>query len=144
VVASAGNRWFLDTAYALALASSSDAWHERALQLADEVEELGLGLVTSEAILLEIGNAMAKTPDRVFGVRLLERLQLDPTIHVVPLTSELFKEAFQLYRSRRDKEWGLIDCTSFVIMHQLGLQGALTADRHFEQAGFRALMRESS
>jgi predicted nucleic acid-binding protein len=49
-----------------------------------------------------------------------------------------------LFESRSDKEWGLTDYTSFVIMRQLGLSGALTADRHFPQAGFRALLLETS
>ncbi len=40
-----------------------------------------------------------------------------------------------------DKEWGLVDCVSFVTMNQLGITEALTTDRHFEQAGFVALLR---
>ena len=48
----------------------------------------------------------------------------------------------QLYRERPDKEWGLTDCISFVVMQERGISAALTADEHFQQAGFRALMRE--
>jgi uncharacterized protein len=42
--------------------------------------------------------------------------------------------------SRRDKEWSLTDCISFVVMKERGLTEALTADHHFEQAGFKALL----
>jgi predicted nucleic acid-binding protein len=98
-------------------------------------------VVTSQAVLLEIGNAMAKVPTRGFGVRLLEKIHRDPAIDVVSITDDLYREAFAAYRSRLDKEWGLVDCMSFVIMQRLGIREALTADRHFEQAGFRALMR---
>ncbi len=41
-----------------------------------------------------------------------------------------------------DKEWGLVDCVSFVVMREHGIEAALTTDRHFIQAGFRALLRE--
>ena len=43
--------------------------------------------------------------------------------------------------SRPDKDWSLIDCISFVVMEEEGIQEALTADQHFEQAGFTALLR---
>jgi len=41
-----------------------------------------------------------------------------------------------LYRRRQDKDWSLTDCISFVVMADEGLTESLTADRHFEQAGF--------
>ena len=42
------------------------------------------------------------------------------------------------------KEWGLTDCVSFLVMQDRGLTDALTTDEHFQQAGFRALLREGS
>lgn len=61
---------------------------------------------------------------------------------VLPLSEELYAKALELYRSRPDKEWGLIDCASFVVMSERGLSKALAADEHFQQCGFRALLRE--
>jgi len=52
-----------------------------------------------------------------------------------------YDAAFQLFRSRQDKEWGLVDCLSFVVMQSLSITEALTADDHFNQAGFRALLK---
>jgi predicted nucleic acid-binding protein len=46
-----------------------------------------------------------------------------------------------LFAARPDKDWSLVDCISFVVMKQRRLKDALTTDRHFEQAGFRALRR---
>jgi len=42
-----------------------------------------------------------------------------------------------------DKEWGLVDCLSFVIMRERGITEALTPDRHFTRAGFKALFINS-
>jgi len=53
----------------------------------------------------------------------------------------LFDRGCELYISRSDKEWSLTDCISFVVMRREELTDALTADRHFEQAGFSALLR---
>jgi uncharacterized protein len=60
---------------------------------------------------------------------------------ILPQTNVQFDEAFELYRSRLDKEWRRIDCASFCAMQKEGIVEALTYDRHFEQAGFKALMR---
>ena len=52
----------------------------------------------------------------------------------------LLEEAVQLYLNRPDKDWGLTDCTSFILMNHLGIREALTADAHFQQAGFDCLL----
>jgi uncharacterized protein len=76
------------------------------------------------------------------AVRLLSALERDPKVEIVPLSEHLCARAFELYRERPDKEWGLTDCVSFVVMQDRALGQALTTDEHFEQAGFRALLRE--
>lgn len=55
--------------------------------------------------------------------------------------NELYRQALELFSNRPDKEWGLIDWMSFVVMKQRSLTDALTTDEHFEQAGFQALLR---
>lgn len=39
----------------------------------------------------------------------------------------------------RDKDFSLTDCTSFVVMKELGLTRALTTGHRFSQAGFEAV-----
>jgi uncharacterized protein len=72
---------------------------------------------------------------------LLSSLEQDDTVEIVPMTDELYQKAFELFCNRPDKDWGLIDCISFIVMQEKGLSEALTADEHFEQAGFIALLR---
>jgi len=47
-----------------------------------------------------------------------------------------------LYCRREDKNWSLTDCMSFVVMEDEDIEDVLTADHHFEQAGFVALLKE--
>ena len=135
------NKVFLDTAYAIALSVESDGHHERAEELAEQLEAEQTRLVTTRAILLEIGNALSKKRYRKAAVELLDALEQDSQVEIVALSDELFEQALELFSSRPDKQWGLIDCVSFIVMRKRGLTEALTTDEHYEQAGFRALLR---
>lgn len=133
---------FLDASYAIALSSLSDINHDRALKLAAQIRVESTQLITTRAILLEIGNALSKQRYRAAGIKLLLALENDPDVEIVPLTEEVYLRALYLFKERKDKEWGLTDCISFVVMHDKAMTDALTADGHFRQAGFRALLLE--
>jgi predicted nucleic acid-binding protein len=133
--------FFLDTSFAIALSSVTDQNHERAVKLANQIETDRTNLVTTQAILLEIGNSLSKQRYRAGAIQLLESLEADPSVEVVLLTNSLYKLAFNLFKQRADKEWGLVDCISFIVMEDRGITDALTTDAHFQQAGFRALLR---
>ena len=60
---------------------------------------------------------------------------------IIAASDELTAAAIELYSTRPDKSWTLTDCASFVVMHREGIREALTGDRHFEQAGFVALLK---
>jgi uncharacterized protein len=133
-------RTFLDTLFVIALINQRDQYHDRATALAAQYE--GRGFLTTDAVLLEIGNALARKFKQQ-AVEAIGHLLTSEDVQVLRLTPELFAEAFALYESHRDKEWGLTDCISFVVMRREGVQEALTFDQHFVQAGFEALMRET-
>ena len=133
----------LDTAYAIALSSPNDLFHQCAVQLANELKAAGTRLVTiRRAILLEIGNALSKRRHRRAGVMLLDSLEADPRVEIISMSEELYSRALRLYRERPDKEWTLTDCMSFIVMEDRGISEALTTDEHFQQAGFHVLMQQ--
>ncbi len=135
------NEIFLDTAYAIAVITPSDDFHVQAVSLAYKLKAAGTRLITTQAILLEIGNAFSKHRYRQNTIDLLDSLEADPNIKIIQISKSLYLQAFQLFKERSDKEWGLTDCVSFVVMQQRRITQALTADKHFEQAGFQALLR---
>ncbi len=59
---------------------------------------------------------------------------------IVHVDRELWQRGWQLHRSRADKEWGLTDCISFVVMKEYNIHKAFT-HHHFEQAGFIRLLK---
>ena len=92
--------------------------------------------------MLEVANALARRRFRAAGVKLLDSLEADPNVTILPLTEPDCARAFALYRQRMDKEWGITDCFSFLVMRDRKITDALTPDEHYRQAGFRALMRD--
>lgn len=136
------NSVFLDTSFAIALAVEQDAYHDPALRLAERVEEGRVPVTTTRPVVLEIGNYLATPARRPQTISYIEALRSEPAVTVVPLSDDLFRRGLALYRERQDKSWGLTDCISFVVMRTRDIREALTADGDFEQAGFRALLRE--
>ena len=134
---------FLDASYAIALASSTDRHHERAVELATRIENENRSLVTTRAVVLEICNALSKLRYRTAAIALLDAIEGDPNIEVVTLSEGLYRRGLGLYRQHQDKEWGLIDCISFAVVRERSITDALTADDHFRQAGFRVLLAEA-
>lgn len=128
----------IDTAFIIALVNRRDKYHAQAQKLVQQYVKHSL-LVT-DAILLEVGNALAQQ-FRQEAVAIIEQFLNAPEVEVIHLTPDQFTAAFSLYKKYTDKEWGLVDCISFVVMRERGIQEALTFDHHFVQAGFTALMK---
>ena len=128
---------FVDTSFVVALVNKHDQYHTQAIELASRFDQRPL--VTTDAILLEVGNALARS-FKTESIRIIELFIASEEIQIIHLNADLFRRAFELYRSQSDKAWGLIDCISFVVMKDLKLTASLTADRHFEQAGFTVLI----
>ena len=132
-----GRTRFADTGFYVAVLNPDDALHARALASAAVP---GLRIVTTEFVLIEVANFFSRPGGRDLYNRLLADIRLDTRTELVPATSDLFDQGNALYAARPDKEWSLTDCTSFVVMEQFKLTEALTADHHFTQAGFAALL----
>jgi len=129
---------FADTFFFLALLNANDRpYHERARQ-ANRVDRR---ILVSSWVFLELGDHLCDEKNRSLFKQVLEVVREDHRFETVPADQSVLDEAIELYNNRPDKNWSLTDCTSFVLMRMHGITEALTADRHFEQAGFTALLK---
>jgi predicted nucleic acid-binding protein len=129
---------FADTVFFLALLNEKDEFRERAVALS---RSLRRPIVTTAWVLTELADGLADTPGRVLFRPFLLRLMSDPRAQVVPASQDLLDSGIELYHDRPDQEWSLTDCVSFLVMQHKGISEALTADHHFEQAGFQILLK---
>jgi predicted nucleic acid-binding protein len=131
----------VDTAFFVALALESDQWHDRAVGWLKKAEREDYFYVTTWAVLLEVGNSLSQRQFKTSGAKLIAAILHDPAFTVVPLVEKFLNSGLEFFEKRRDKNWSLTDCLSFLAMSEIGIADALTTDIHFEQAGFRALLR---
>lgn len=132
------NRLFADTYGLLAFLNPHDEHHAAAAHFLTAAPE---PIVTTTWVLAELGNFLARRPSRKLFAPFVENLKRESDVTVVPADDESFDRGLELYASRADKDWSLIDCISFVVMKQNGVTDVITADHHFEQAGFTILLR---
>lgn len=133
-------RVFADTSYWIALLSLRDHFHQKALTLSREYPPNQI--LTTDLVLIEFLNWFSdRFRFRAGASRAVLILKSRGVTVVSQQGAEAFDKALKLYSDMIDKSWSFTDCASFNVMESQGIRDALTHDRHFEQAGFRALMR---
>lgn len=134
---------FVDTSGWAAWADRRERFHSIAVAHVDDVWNQGGRLVTANWVLAELTGLLTR-PLRISKprqIQLLQDIRSDPGVVTISIDATLEAAAWHLWESRRDKDWSVVDCACFVVMQQRGLTEALTADHHFEQAGFIQLLK---
>jgi len=133
---------FADAGYWIALLNPRDSLHSKAIAISKTLKECRI--VTSEMVLAEFMDGLGKEGNklRAAAAQTVEALQANANVSVIPQTSMQFRAALERYRYREDKMCGLTDCASFLIMEEHRIQEALAHDHDFEQAGFKALLKD--
>jgi predicted nucleic acid-binding protein len=132
---------FADTNYWIAVINPRDDLRDRAR--AATAPGGGLRIVTTDWVLVEVLNYFADkgAAVRMTAARTCDYIRNDPNVEVVPALRNDLEAASALYRQNADKEWSAVDCHSLKVMRDRQLTEALTHDHHFEQMGFKALLR---
>ncbi|MFO8072428.1 MAG: PIN domain-containing protein [Polyangia bacterium] len=131
---------FVDTSFFVAALDVRDSAHRRALELAGELNADGSPMVTSDAVMLELGNYFSRSPLRMHAIEWIKAVRRADGWEVVPLTRSLIYRGENRYHSYTDKSWSMVDCIGMEVMLDRGIREVATTDEHFTQAGFRLLM----
>ncbi len=130
------NKVFADTSFFVALINRNDQYHHQALKLSVIFENTPI--ITTNIILLEIGNALAKNFKQQ-AIELIDAILSSEEAQLINLDAALFQKGYEFYQKYQDKNWGLVDCISFVVMKENNITDVLSFDSDFKQAGFRLL-----
>jgi predicted nucleic acid-binding protein len=129
---------FGDTSYFIALLVPDDVNHTAAHSWSIQSR---IPIVTTEYVILEVANFLSPVATRQLFESFLSVVRGNPRMSLVPTSFDLLQRGCALYVTRKDKAWSLTDCISFDVMRDHKLVDVLTADHHFEQAGFNIMLK---
>ncbi|MBF0234316.1 MAG: type II toxin-antitoxin system VapC family toxin [Desulfamplus sp.] len=132
---------FVDTSALIAIGNKRDAFHIKAVNVKNYLHQNNIHFVTTSGILLEFGNAFSPVNLRYTYVKMIEAITYSKKWNSVYIDNQIFNSAFELYKQMQDKSWGIVDCTSFIVARNMGIDEIFTTDHHFEQAGFQILLK---
>lgn len=131
---------FYDTSAWVALTVPGDRHGPSARRLQGEVARGTHGaIVTTNFVLDEAATFIRMETDVESAARLVESLISSSSITTVWIDPGHFESALKLFVECKDKRWSFTDCTSFVVMRELGIPRAFSFDQNFQEAGFTRL-----
>ena len=134
---------FADTSGWGHLIDSTQKYHEMAANIYRNLPRKGCKIVTTNYIITELV-ALMTSPlclKHPVIIEFVNSMKLSPNVEFIHIDPALDEQAWQLLSKRADKEWSLVDCSSFVVMEKFGITESFTTDHHFEQAGFIRLLK---
>ncbi len=136
------NDLFVDTSGWAYYLDRSDPLHTKVVTIVRNYTLQRRNLVTTNYIITELVALLSSRfhlPRREV-IKAINALKSDAAVEIVHIDASMDNVAWQLLEKRFDKEWSLVDASSFVLMEQFGMTEALTTDHHFTQAGFIKLL----
>lgn len=136
----AASEVFADTSALYALVNRRDSGHAVAKEAVGRLVRAGRMIVTTDYIVAETVNLAGVRGGALVAGRVLDLIEQSAGIRVEWIGVERFVATKRFFRKHSDHGYSFTDCTSFVVMREERLTEALTTDRHFVAAGFRALL----
>lgn len=128
---------FIDTAAFLSILNANDQFHPAARQSWEEMLLSDCGLFSSNYVILET-TALLQHRFGIEAVRLFES-DILPVLEVNWIDELIHKQAMSALLAANRRSLSLVDCTSFEIMRQLGMDKVFTFDPHFRKQGFELI-----
>ncbi len=135
---------YVDTSALIALVRKRDDFHKIILQTYKDRLDSSYHFITTDAVVLEIGNAFSSASKKPFALSIFQLIQQSSHWQCHPVDESLLEKSQHLFSQRMDKDWSLTDCMGIVVANEHQIQEIFTTDSHFTQAGFTILLPKDS
>lgn len=127
---------FVDTAGWMLLSDSNDPFYLKGIEFRDKWLNKGGIFVTTDYVVDETLTLLRTRLHLTAAEKWWQAVSNSSRISWEYINSVRSEEARALFFGWRDQKFSFTDCTSFVVMRELGIDKALTSDKHFVRAGF--------
>jgi len=131
---------FADTSALIAVGNKDDAFHHKAVHFQKIFLKTKQPIITTNSVILELFNTFSQARHKHIAIYLLSLIKQSEQWICIP-TDGLMAKGIELFEKRSDKNWSLVDCISMLVAEERGITDIFTTDHHFEQAGFRILLK---
>ena len=131
---------FVDTSGLYALVDKNDAAHAASRDAVGKLLRAGSRLVVTDYVIDETATLAKVRGGSRIADRVLDLVEQSQGIRIEWIGPERFASTQAFFRRHSDHGYSFTDCSSFVVMRELGLARALTTDRHFVEAGVLPLL----
>jgi uncharacterized protein len=128
---------FIDTSAFYALCSSSDHDHISAAECFENIVSARGILFTSNYVLLETLSLIQRRHGFEKAGEFLKILENN--IEILWVGKEQHLKASRYWQAKGERNLSLVDCASFILMKEEGIEETFCFDDHFAKEGFTAL-----
>ena len=125
---------FADASAWVAITNTKDRYHAEATGVYRRLLQSAVPLITSTWTAYEALTIVKTRLGYSQAERLWQRIQRPSVVDLVRVDERIEAQALELFWKYKDKDWGVVDCASLVVMDEIGCHQALAFDRHFMEA----------
>lgn len=130
--------FFWDTSGFFALLNTEDPAHARAREFLHRMQSQRLRGVTTSWVVGETCTLLIARRRPHLVPAFLGHVQSSQALRCLHPDEAHFTRAAGFLRKHLDQGYSFVDCSSMVLMREMGLRMAITTDHHFASAGFAA------
>jgi predicted nucleic acid-binding protein len=132
-------RVFADTSALFSVIIANDERHDEAAALWNRLLDRGDILFTTSYVIVEMYTLLQSRSGMAAARAFSERVV--PYLSVVWMDEALHERAVVTFLATGERRLSLVDCASFTVCREFGVDRVFAFDRHFERMGFRLLDR---
>lgn len=125
---------FIDASGWVAIISADDRNHGAAKLAYQQIISQKTRILTTNWTLYEALSIIKDKIGHTQALSLWNLVKQFPSVSLIKVTDDIETAAIGLFFRYEDKRWGVVDCTSLIVMEQTGCSRALAYDLHFKEA----------